>query len=252
MHYALFCSSCKVAARRTPSHAVKGRPRNGKLPAEKITFVIRLLPQVSESLRARARTHGDLSRTIETAIKDADLERMNLVPLGGRPPRSGEVREKVVKATTVSLRVPTYDAIGRAAQTRRKSKNVIINSALLWWLERTPSSRAKRESLALDDTEAARAILTPPTPSKQSGVTEAWDVPYRASLASLLARAPAQRDTRLQVLYADIVAVLAVGHSLRDACDALGQHELMITPVQLGAFLAKERTRRSRLASPAG
>ena len=231
---------------------MKGRLRTRESTADKKTLVIRLLPQVSESLRARARTHGDLSRTIETAIKDADLERMNLVPLGGRPPRSGEVREKVVKATTVSLRVPTYDAIGRAAKTRRKSKNVIINSALLWWLERTNRSKAKPEPPALDDTDAARAIVALPTPSKQSGVTEAWDVPYRASLASLLARAPAQRDTQLQVLYADIVAVLAVGHSLRDACDALGQHELTITPVQLGAFLAKERTRRSRLTSPAG
>ena len=231
---------------------MKGRLRTRESTADKKTLVIRLLPQVSESLRARARTHGDLSRTIETAIKDADLERMNLVPLGGRPPRSGEVREKVVKATTVSLRVPTYDAIGRAAKTRRKSKNVIINSALLWWLERTNRSKAKPEPFALGDTDAARAIVTLPTPSKQSSVTEAWDVPYRASLASLLARAPAQRDTQLQVLYADIVAVLAVGHSLRDACDALGQHELTITPVQLGAFLTKERTRRSRLTSPAG
>ena len=140
----------------------------------------------------------------------------------------------------------------RAAKTRRKSKNVIINSALLWWLERTNRSKAKPEPSVLGDTDAARAIVTLPTPSKQSNVTEAWDVPYRASLASLLARAPAQRDTQLQVLYADIVAVLAVGHSLRDACDALGQHELTITPVQLGAFLTKERTRRSRLTSPAG
>ena len=241
-----------MQARRPPNHAVKGRPRSGKLSAEKITFVIRLLPQVSESLRARARTHGDLSRTIETAIKDADLERMNLVPLGGRPPRSGEVREKVVKATTDSLGVPTYDAIDRAAQTRRKSKNVIINSALLWWLERTNRSKAKPEPPAPVNTDAARAVMTLPTLSKEVGVTGAWDVPYRASLASLLARAPAQRDTQLQVLYPDIVAVLAAGHSLRDACDALGQHELTITPVQLGVFLAKERTRRSRLASPAG
>ena len=241
-----------MQARRPPNHAVKGRPRSGKLSADKKTLVIRLLPQVSESLRARARTHGDLSGTIETAIKDADLERMNLVPLGGRPPRSEPLREKVVKATTVSLRMPTYDAIDRAAQTRRKSKNVIINSALLWWLERANRSKAKPEPSAPVNTDAARAIVTLPTPSKQSGVTEAWDVPYRASLASLLARVPAQRDTRLQVLYPDIVAVLAVGHSLRDACDALGQHELTITPVQLGAFLTKERTRRSRLTSPAG
>ena len=241
-----------MQARRPPNHAVKGRPRSGKLSAEKITFVIRLLPQVSESLRARARTHGDLSKDIETAISNADLEQMDLVPLAGRPPRSGAVRDKVLNATTVSLRVATYDAIGRAAQIRRKSKNVIVNSALLWWLERTPSVTAKRKPPALDDTDAAHAMVALPTPSKQSSVTEAWDVPYRASLASLLARAPAQRDTQLQVLYADIVAVLAVGHSLRDACDALGQHELTITPVQLGAFLTKERTRRSRLTSPAG
>ena len=241
-----------MQARRPPNHAVKGRPRSGKLSAEKITFVIRLLPQVSESLRARARTHGDLSKDIETAITNADLEKMDLVPLAGRPPRSGAVRDKVLNATTVSLRVATYDAISRAAQSRRKSKNVIVNSALLWWLERTPNVKAKRKPPAPDDTSAGIALMPLSTPSKEQSVTGAWDVPYRASLASLLARAPAQRDTRLQVLYADIVAVLAVGHSLRDACDALGQHELMITPVQLGAFLAKERTRRSRLASPAG
>ena len=151
-----FASLYPALASGSMSHAMKAGPLAPGRAIEKKAFVIRLLPQVSETLRARARTHGDLSKDIESAIANADLEQMNLVPLGGRPPRSGPLREKVVKATTVSLLVATYDTIGHAAQIRRKSMNVIINSALLWWLERTPSSTAKRKRSAPDDTDTAR------------------------------------------------------------------------------------------------
>ncbi len=111
---------------------------------ERQVLIVRLLPKVDEKLRALVRFHGDLSVVIEEAIAAAELETLQLVQLGGRPSRHGVAKEKVVAATSASVSVATVEIIEKAAAKRGKSKNVIVNSALLWWLEHSSHAMLRR------------------------------------------------------------------------------------------------------------
>lgn len=204
---------------------------------ERKILPVRLLPSLSEPLRAQLRKRGDLSHAIEDAIAKGDLAEMELVRLHGRPPRSDPRREKVEPPTTASLSLTTYDAIMRAALVRRTSKNIIINSALLCWLKPPPSQSF----------DAKPAATPRPMRLKARPVIEPAHALAAASLAKLSAQPPSGKAAQLRAVYLDIERVRAVGHSLQVICSVLASSGLTCTPHQVSRFLTKERARRARL-----
>jgi hypothetical protein len=111
---------------------------------EKKQLIVRLLHSVDERLRPLARFHGDLSILVEEAIAATDLAKVSLISLGGRPANDLPPPEKVVDATSLLISDTTLQLIEKAAAERNKSKNVIVNSALLWWLDNASHSMRRR------------------------------------------------------------------------------------------------------------
>jgi hypothetical protein len=111
---------------------------------EKKLLIVRLLVSVDERLRPLALFHGDLSVLVEEAIAVTDLAKVELIKLGGRPANDLPPPEKVVGATSFLISEQTLKVIERAAIKRNKSKNVIVNSALLWWLDHASHSMRRR------------------------------------------------------------------------------------------------------------
>ena len=88
-------------------------------------LVIRLLPGISECLRAEMRYRGDLSKMIIEAINSVDLKNVILVDL---------FAESRIVPTMISLPTKVHAALKALSKTRTASMNVLVNTAVAHWL----------------------------------------------------------------------------------------------------------------------
>lgn len=105
---------------------------------KKKQLLVRFVDSINIRIRPLALYHGDLSILVEEAITAADVATMKLIklPRGARPAQDdGLARHKLGNSTTLLISEITLKRIERTAKTRKQSKNVIVNSALLWWLD---------------------------------------------------------------------------------------------------------------------
>jgi hypothetical protein len=88
-------------------------------------LVIRLLPELSELLRAEIRYRGDLQFKILEAINSVNLEDVRLVEL---------ISETRMSTTLISLSPATHTNLKNLAKSRNTSMNVMVNTAIAHWL----------------------------------------------------------------------------------------------------------------------
>ena len=86
---------------------------------------LRLNADVNERLRAQTRYQGDLSRSIDDALRGTDLNRVELVPA-----KPGKTTPGIT--AVISLRANTL--LRSVAKQRGCSITVLANSALRTWL----------------------------------------------------------------------------------------------------------------------
>ena len=220
------------------------------------TFIVRLLPSVDEGLRALQRYHGDLSVIVEEAIAAAPMDKMPLVKLGGRPRQSGTETPKVLPATSFSLSKETRDVINRVASARGKSKNAVVNSALLWWLKHSSHEmRRHYPPSGVIETEAVAVSRAPA--SKEIADTNDWTERVRDDLIEqvrddfreFLKEKTESISMLLSVRIPEIKVALALGYSPQIVCNLLARRGLKFTPVELGSLLALGRRKRLHLVT---
>ena len=103
---------------------------------DKNVFVhLRLMPHVDESIRAIASHKGELSKTVEMALKEADLRTIPLVEM--------RLKEGVC-STVVILPKRLYASVKNRAAERGVSINCLINSAIKLYTERVARSSDRR------------------------------------------------------------------------------------------------------------
>ena len=100
------------------SKPVRQRPEVRKL-------VIRLLPGINEHLRGEMRYRGDLSTMIMEAIDTVDLKMVRLVDLS---------TDTHIPTTTVALLKSIHADLKAISKTRQTSMNVLVNTAVAYWL----------------------------------------------------------------------------------------------------------------------
>jgi hypothetical protein len=88
-------------------------------------LVIRLLPGINEHLRGEMRYRGDLSTMIMEAIGTVDLKTVRLVDLS---------TDTHIATTTVALPKPIHADLKAISKTRNTSMNVLVNTAVAYWL----------------------------------------------------------------------------------------------------------------------
>jgi len=88
-------------------------------------LVIRLLPGISECLRAEMRYRGDLSKMIIEAINSVDLKNVILVDL---------FAESRIETTMISIPTKVHAVLKALSKTRAASMNVLVNTAVAHWL----------------------------------------------------------------------------------------------------------------------
>ena len=88
-------------------------------------LVIRLMPGISECLRAEMRYRGDLSKMIVEAINSVDLKNVILVDL---------FTESRLEPTMISIPTKVHAALKALSKTRTASMNVLVNTAVAHWL----------------------------------------------------------------------------------------------------------------------
>jgi hypothetical protein len=102
-----------------------GRPNPIRQRSAVRKLVIRLLPGINEHLRGEMRYRGDLSTMIIEAISTVDLKAVRLVDLS---------TETHIPTTTVALPKPIHAGLKSISKTRHTSMNVLVNTAVAYWL----------------------------------------------------------------------------------------------------------------------
>lgn len=112
---------------RLESGSVSGRARKKAAAAaseETVKLAIRLNEGVNEALRGLIRYRGDLSTMAIEALTSVALESAKLV----------SADEKMVRDTTITLPKALYSKVKKTSESRGKSMNIMVSSALAHWL----------------------------------------------------------------------------------------------------------------------
>ncbi len=88
-------------------------------------LVVRLLPGISEHLRAEMRYRGDLSAMVIEAINSVDLKTARLVDLAS---------DTRLGTTTIALPPSLHSHLKSLAKSRTASMNELVNTAIAHWL----------------------------------------------------------------------------------------------------------------------
>jgi len=87
--------------------------------------VVRLLPGISEHLRAQMRYRGDLSSMVIEAINLVDLKTARLEDLAS---------DTRLGTTTIALPPPLHAHLKSLSKSRTVSMNELVNTAIAHWL----------------------------------------------------------------------------------------------------------------------
>ena len=99
---------------------------------------------IDETVRSKTLHKGDLSLVVEEALALCDLDTVDLILL--KPGRSliKDDDRRLVAATTILLSWPAVVKLIKTSKKRGVSRNVVVNSAVDWWLKNAGHSMTRK------------------------------------------------------------------------------------------------------------